>query len=195
MIISNVQACRNADCSRRLVADGGGVAFDVQVATNTTAQAEALNAEVKGGSSAEEAAVLAEFKAEIGVVKADPGYEDVPPDFSIPAALVVELQQGEVALETVAPTPAPATSPAAGGGDTDAAGDGLGLVGPVAGAAAGVALLAGAALWRRSRARKAATTKDVRVDSLPELHEVYPGAATPGTAGKVGADEQQSSVL
>ena len=184
MIITNVRGCTGTSCNRRALAEDG-VAFDTQVSTNTTAEAEALNVEIKGGNSTEEALVLAEFRAEIEVVKADPAYDDVPPNYVVPAALELATQQGEVTLETVAPTPSPL--PAETSDD-----DGI-SVSVVAGAAAGVALLAGVALWHRGRARRAATTKTERVDSLPELHEVYPSASM--TKRESGAELEKASVL
>lgn len=178
VIITNVRDV--ARRSRRRLQVGGGIEFDCQVSAETEEAAIALNAEIKGGNTTEDAAVLDEFKQQIEALKGNPEYEDVPVTYAPPAALAIATSPGHTAIETVAPTPATTAAPASGGG----AGSGT-IIGGAIGAVACVGALAGVALWRRhrlaaakERVQSAGGTSAKAAASEPELHmhEVYPNA-------------------
>jgi hypothetical protein len=164
-------------------AAAAAVEFDIQVASNTTADATALNAEVKGGDAAEEAALVAKFKTEIGAVAASGEYpQDVPANYVVPAAVAVATEVGELALETGAPTPAPAATdtgaptpaPTSGGG-------GASLPIPaIAGAAAVVAVIAAVAVRRAKLSSTAAAARPSCSDGDVQLTDIYPGAQVLG---------------
>ena len=138
-------ATRRLDEAQRVLAAASGVAFDIQVSTNTTTEAKAFQATVKGGNTAQDAAIIADFKDEIVVVAASGEYEDVTSNYAVPSQLAVVTEQAVVGLATGMPTPAP--TPAT-------AGDGDGAefpVVPVAAGAAGGALFALAAFALRRR--------------------------------------------
>ena len=138
--------------------------FDIQVASNSTADAAALNAELKGGDAAEEAALVAEFKTEIATVAASGEYpQDVPTDYVVPASVAVVTEVGQVAISTGAPTPAPAAAA------------GSFPVGAVVGGVLAVAALAAFAV-RRTQLRSGASAASSPAPSI----ELTPSAATAG---------------
>ena len=139
-------ATRRLDEAQRVLAAASGVAFDIQVSTNTTTEAKAFQATVKGGNTAQDAAIIADFKDEIVVVAASGEYEDVTSNYAVPSQLAVVTEKAVVGLATGMPTPAP--TPAT-------AGDGDGAEFPVVPVAAGGALFALAAFAGLLRRRNA----------------------------------------
>ena len=188
VIITNI---RRSGSTRRLGgADEPGralaaaaVDFDVQVASNTTAEATALSAEVKGGESTEEAALVADFKTELTAVASEGSYpEDVPANYVVPAAVTVATEVGQVALETGAPTPAPTSA--------DASPFPLPAI---VGAVVAVAAIAAVAL-RRSKMGKRPAVSGQSVTSPAtgniEMADVYPNAAKNSGRSTSTSDEQ-----
>ena len=159
------------------------VQFDIQVEANTTAEATALNAKVKGGESTEEAALVADFKTELKTVASEGSYpEDVPANYQVPPAVTVVTEVGQVALETGAPTPAPTSA--------DASPVPLPAI---VGAVVAVAAIAAVAL-RRSKMRKRTAMSGQSVtspatDSI-EMADVYPSAIKNSGRSASTSDEQ-----
>jgi hypothetical protein len=114
VIITNIRmharggaARRLDDVQQRVLAAASGVAFDIEVSTNTTTEAEAFKATVKGGNTAQDAAILADFKTEIVIVAASGEYEDVTSNYAVPSQLAVFTEQAFLGLTTGTPTPLP----------------------------------------------------------------------------------------
>ena len=181
VIITNIRdgASRNLTSagspvpSRLLAADT--VLFDMQVSSNTTTEASALQIEVQSGNSAEDQELEADFKTELAVVKADATFKDVGPSFVIPATLSVAMQASSVTLETGAPTPAPPPTPTKSGGS-----GGGSVVVPVIGAVAALASLAGAALWRKKRATGKRSADAQQATSIA-MQDIFPESADGAT--------------
>ena len=166
IIITNI---RNRVGRRALDSGGSAIEFDIQVSSASTAEADTLKAEVKVGDAMEAQALLAEFKAEIAVVAADPTFEDVSANFVAPTALAVETQSSAVVLETGAPTP----TPTSGGSSSN--------LPMIAGAAVVAVALVGFALQRRAKLANAAATMltvpNSGDHSAINLHDVYPSGS------------------
>lgn len=177
VIITNVRAEEEeavaAKTRARRLAAVTGVKFDCQVSFETKETADAFNAEIRANPAAKEDEVmLTKFTQEIEKVKQNPEYDDITASFTASAAVQVSTLETQVVLETIAPTPAPTTGAGTNGVP----------VSVIAGAVAGVGALAGVALWRRHRTRRAAAKEVIHsAHALPELHEVY---AAPGPADK-----------
>lgn len=145
----------------RVLATSSGVTFDIQVATDTKADADAFKATVKGGGVAEDAAILVDFKTEIAAVAAGGEYEDVESNYVVPSQLAVATQRVVVGVATGAPTPAPTS---AGGGSTPGDGAGFPVIPVAAGAGALFAIAAVAGLMRR----RAGPSRGKRPDHPPQ---------------------------
>jgi hypothetical protein len=171
VIITNIRmrvrgggATRRLDeAQQRVLAAASGVAFDIQVSANTTTAAAAFKATVKGGNTAQDAAILADFKAEIVVVGASGEYGDVTTSYVLPSQLAVVTEQAVVGLATGMPTPAP--TPAT-------AGDGDGAKFPVVPVAAVGALFALAAFAGLLRRRNAGLNRAKRSDRREESEDL-----------------------
>jgi hypothetical protein len=160
------------------------VDFDVQVSTDTAAEADALKAQVKGSDAAEASAVLADFKTELAVVATSGDFADVPANFAVPAQLAVATEQAVAGLETGAPTPAPAG--ADGGSPLP--------IGAIVGAAVAVAAIAAFAVLRSklTQAAAAATSmapSDHGVGGI-QMADIYPQAG--GVEGGIGGGDDGS---
>ena len=172
------------ELSRALAA--AAVEFDIQVASNTTAEATALSAEVKGGNATEEAALVADFKTELATVASEGTFPlDVPANYEVPAVVAVVTEAGQVALETGAPTPAP----------TPAEGSASLPIPIIAGAAAAVAVVAAVAVRRAKLNQAATTTRPMPADGDGlQMADIYPGAGG-GKLSDRAQKEEASSVL
>ena len=165
--------------SRELAAAAAAVAFDVQVASDTTADATTLNAEVKGGDTTEQAALVAAFKTEIATVAREGAYpQDVPANYVVPVAVAVETEVGQVELETAAPTPAPTPAPAAGGGATPLP------IGAIAGGVVAIGAIAFVIVRRAKLSSAAAAARPSCSDGDVQLTDIYPGAQVLGGPGE-----------
>ena len=163
------------------------VQFDIQVEANTTAEATALNAEVKGGESTEEEALVADFKTELRTVAREGSYpEDVPADYAVPAAVTVVTEVGQVALETGAPTPAPT------GADASPV-----PLPAIVGAVVAVAAIAAVVLRRSKMSKRTAVSgqsaTSPATDSI-ELPDVYPSAIK-NSGRSASTSDEQSDVI
>jgi len=159
------------------------VQFDIQVEANTTAEATALNAKVKGGESTEEAALVADFKTELKAVASEGSYpEDVPANYQVPPAVTVVTEVGQVALETGAPTPAPTSA--------DASPFPLPAI---VGAVVAVAAITAVALRRSKMSKRTAVSgQSVKTPATGniEMADVYPNAIKNSGRSASTSDEQ-----
>jgi hypothetical protein len=150
VVLSNIRDRALRKMRTLAAAAGSVVEFDVQISLNTTAEAEALSALVKGSDATEQTAVLGEFVTELAAVAASGEFADVASSFVPPAEMAVATQLGVVALATGAPTPAPKMPGGGGGGGGGRGGGGSGgVIGGVVGAV--FASVAGLALAYRKR--------------------------------------------
>ena len=123
--------------SRRL-SGGASVQFDLQVSAASAAAAAAIKVQVKSGDTGEAAQVVAQFKSELAAAKASGDWADMGLAFTAPSNMAVVMEQAMDALETGAPTPAPAPASK------------FPIIPVVAGL---VGVLALVALWRYKRGR------------------------------------------
>jgi len=189
IVITNI---RDKQTQGRRALAVSAVEFDVQVSTDTAAEADALKAMVKGSDATEASAVLADFKTDLSAVAASGQFADVPTDFVAPPQLSVATDQAVASLETGAPTPAPTSG--AGGTSSPFVLYGGWIIATVASLGA----LALFVLWHRNRTFHAAYPNAGRPPaSAPglemadmSLSEVYPNAK----AGGNGAGDETSVI-